>query len=88
MRGSKVGGLHVVVAVDHDGGPSGLVGILGHDDRVAGRLVFLDSQADALELDDEPVGAFVHLRFEGRVGRDAGELEKLDQVGGGVVVIG
>ena len=84
----RIGGLHVVMAVDHDRGTARLVFVARDDDRVAGRGVFLGGEADALELHDEPVRALVGVGLVRGVGGDAGEAEELDQVGDGVVLGG
>ena len=65
------GGLHVVVAVDEDGGRVRVVGgPLGEDGGRAGGLPDLGGrEAGLLELGGEPVGAAAYIAARGRAGR-------------------
>src|SRR5581483_9632203 len=77
------GGLHVVVAVDEDGGRPGIArGPLGEDGRGAGGLPDLGGgEAGLLELGGEPVGAAPYIGRVVGLGRHGGDA----QPGGEVV---
>ena len=83
-----VGGLHVVVAVDHHRRSAFPALVARDDDRMAGGRMLLGLQTHPRELEDEPVRAFVHLGLERRISRDAGEPQELDEIGDGVILGG
>ena len=76
----RIDRLHVVVAIDQDGRTSCFPRSTPHDDRMPWRFMSLGSQSDGREFLFQPVGTVEHLLLVFRVGRDASEAKKIDEL--------
>ena len=81
----RIGGLHVVMAVDEHRRPARAMVAAGEDHRMPAGGIFFNREPDFLELLDQPIRARIDLRRIGWIGGYAGEFQELDEVGGGGV---
>ena len=78
----RVGRLHVIVAIDQDGGPARMGLPFGMDDRVTGRGHHLRAGESGREqLIAQPAGRSLHVGLVFCLRADAGDAEKLFQFG-------
>ena len=76
----RLGGLHVVVAVNQNGAATGLMLVFGQHDRMARRFAQLGGESDAAELADEPFRAGAHIGTLGGVRGDRGKTQAGEQI--------